>query len=239
MNIKIKKYTLVICMCVCGSIVLATIYGSCVKKSYNDDTDFYKYINNQSLEVMYYYYPFDKNYDIYGEGDIISKFSDLENFSDVIIRGTLDYSAKRDIYVECILTQVQVQECYKGNLSKNDKIKIFEPVNCTGIDNVMLCSEGYAPMTNDAQYILYLKQVKNSLFGENQYLYVPVSIKYGKYKMSKEDPKLFTINELDDVKTVKYNKIKDIEIFLFEESEHNKYIQFKKKTLENLCGLKD
>ena len=55
-------------------------------------------------------------------------------------------SVKKTIYTECILSQADVIKCWKGTIKSGEKIHLFEPVNCTGFTNPVLCQEGYTPM---------------------------------------------------------------------------------------------
>lgn len=208
-------------------VAAAVLFGQHTKKSFINNVDFNSYINNPEVKVMYDYYPFDKDYDIYGDGSGVETYEDLESQADVVIKGRLDADAKREIYVECVLSHMEVDECYKGNLGSGDQISIFEPINCTGIKDCLLCAEGYAPMTENTEYIMYLRRVKNSLFGSDKYIYIPASIRYGKFKANRETPKLFSTSEFDDVKTINYQKYKDNEIFLFKKKDFHIYMLLK------------
>lgn len=212
-------------------VAAAVLFGQHTKKSFINNVDFNSYISNPKIEVMYDYYPFDKDYDIYGDGSEVETYKDLQSQADIIVKGKLDTDAKREIYVECILSHIEIDECYKGKLYNGEKISIFEPVNCTGIKDCMLCAEGYAPIAENTEYIMYLKRLKNSLFGNDKYIYIPASIRYGKFKVSKEAPKLFPTSEFNDVKTVNYRKYKDNEIFLFNKKDFHKYMILKEDAL--------
>ena len=218
------------------SIITLMVYGNTAKSSYVYDVDFNKWIEDSETVVMYDYYPYDKNYDIYGDGKNIKRFEDLESQSDLIVCGHLDLSKPREEYVECVLSYFEVTDVFKGDIEKENAIGIFEPINSTGMPGILLCGDGYAPMVEETEYILYLKKYKNIHFGDSKYLYVPTSQRYGKYNVDSGILKLFSKDEFSDINTIKYSEWKDCEIFLFKEKAFKRYVEYKERSLEKYCN---
>ncbi len=225
-----------ICLLLLAATIAAIVYGTEVKASYVYNVDFNKRIEDPEIEVMYDYYPYDKNYDIYGDGRNIKVFEDLENQSDNIVKGHLVKDMPREEYVECVLSYFEVTDVFKGRLSKGDIVGIFEPVNSTGMPGILLCGDGYAPMIEETEYIMYLKKYKNTHFGSQDYLYVPTSQRYGKYNVDNGILKLFSESEFSDINTIYYSEWKNCEIFLFKKKAFDKYVEYKKRCLDNYLG---
>ncbi len=212
--------------------VCAVIYGAETKKTYINDTDFNTYIKNKELKVLYYHYPFDQLYDVYGEGAETIQYQELADSADLIVRAGLEEGSKREIYQECVLSELKVKKVYQGRAQGGDLLRIFEPVNCTGIKGMLLCSEGYSPMQEGKEYILFLKSLKNSLFGPDKFVYIPSTLTYSKYEVSEQLPQRFRLKELENER-LKYKAVKSQEVLLYNKNMYEQFLQLKKEVLEN------
>lgn len=233
-----KKKILFICiffLCLLLAFVWAFSYGNQVKKSFKDNVEFDHYLNKygKNLRVMNGAYPYDKEYDLYGADEAIKKQEDLDKKSDVIVRVKLVSNFKRKIYEECILSKVKIIKNYKGDRKKGEEISVFEPVNCTGMGNPMLCWEGYTPMQQGEEYLLFLKSIKDSHFGNGRYIYLPVSLTYAKYRADYGFPKLCSAKQIGEKskiedRKIKYVDIKDQEVLICDKEIYKNYINYKK-----------
>lgn len=210
-------------------------YGNTVRQTYVDDTDFDRYLQNRDLRILYYHYPFDKQYDVYGEGNMPADYEALADSADLIVRARLVEGEKRSIYQECILSEIEVLDVYQGKIGENRQLSIFEPVNCTGIEGEMLCSEGYIPMRKDTEYILFLKGLRSALFAEDDLVYIPSTLSYSKYEIGKIKTRKFRLEEAESGK-LKYENIKSQEVLLYSEKMYENFIQLKKVISQNIIG---
>lgn len=231
---KIKGIILAVVLLIAS--ISSAVYGKSIKTSFQDNVEFNNYLKNQDLRVRTdNAYPYDADYDLYGAGEKIHTFDDLQKKSDVIVKAKLTADYQRKIYRECIFSEAEVLKCYKGNLKKGQKLHMFEPVNCTGFENPMLCEGGYMPMINNDQYYLFLMKVKNSHFSEDQYVYLPISLTYGKYKADQTNPRLFRNNQVDSddrEKLLSYSQVKNQEVLLCDKHDYKKFLDLKKKVLK-------
>lgn len=200
------------------------------KNSYINDVNFSSYLDNSELKVWYIPYPFDEDYDIYGEGNNVQSLSDLDKVSAVIVKARLNPEFIRQIYYECVLSEIEILEVYKGDLEVGGKINIFEPVNCT-FKTTMISPHGYIPMQSNEEYLLFLMPLKNSLFGEADYVYLPSTITYSKYKFDNSEPRIFTQEALER-EVAQYSEIKHEELYLYDEKIHKLFVDIKNAALE-------
>lgn len=234
MRILKKFFPAVILILIVVSFALASAYGKTVKSSFWDNVEFDQYLKKygEDLRVQSDTYPYDEDYDLYGGGEKIQNFKELTKNSDLIVRGKLSSGYERKIFSECIFSEVEILKCYKGNVKQGDSIHLFEPVNCTGFGNPMLCEEGYLPMTENQEYILFLRKVKNSHFSSDQYIYLPVSITYGKYKADTSFPKRYTAEQIsvdtsNEKHLLKYKDVKNEEVIIYENERYKSFLKFK------------
>ncbi|MGM9974586.1 MAG: hypothetical protein ACI33K_11165 [Clostridiaceae bacterium] len=210
-------------------------YGRNIKKSYINDVDFDTYLENRELKVQAMPYPFDEDYDIYGSGDSVHSFLELEDLSKIVVRVKLSPEFIRNIYTGCVLSEVEILEIYKGDLEIGEKINIFEPINCTFINSKVqpkiYSYEGYSPMDLEKEYLLFLMPAKNSYFGDNDIIYLPSTITYSKFKLDNNQPKLFTEEELE-VEGVIYSEIKDEEVYLYDKKMYELFVKIKAEALK-------
>lgn len=227
-------------------IVLAALmafarqYGKSVKQSYVDNVDYEAYCKRYHLQaVSDNAYPYDADYDMYGEGEKVHNFQDLEQNADVIVKVKLSEGEKRTIYTECILSQADVMKSWKGDVKTGEKIHIFEPVNCTGFTSfAVLCQEGYTPMVKGEEYILFLRQIKNSHFSKDDYVYLPVSMTYGKYRADSGFPKRYKesqvgLDYMNNGASLSLEDAEKEEVLLFEKEKYQLYLNLKKTVMKN------
>ena len=225
-----KKTAKMLLMATAFVLVLtgAVIYGERNKNSYKNDVAFDSYLANKDLRVLYHHYPFDKQYDIYGNGDRIRSLSELENQSEIIIKARLNPGFSRKIYEECVLSGIEVLKVYKGKLEVGNRLTLFEPVNCTEAKTAMYCSEGYSPMRPDKEYLLFLKPLKNSLFGKDDVVYIPSTVTYSKFAVTSPSVNQLSKRALEGSGTpYRYCKLKDQEVFLYDKKMYDLYILLK------------
>lgn len=226
-------FKIVLCTSLMSAVIIAAIfYGNDVKNTYVYDVDFTMRLRDPDLEVMYDCYPYDEKYDIYGDGENIQRYEDLEEQSDLIVKGYLAGSYPREEYVGCILSYLRISEAIKGDAKEGDTIGVFEPVDPTGMPGYLLAGDGYSPMTDGTEYILYLKGYRNIRFGKGDYVYIPVSLRYGKYNMDQGILKRFKESEFSDMNAVRYSNWKDCEIFLYDKEEFSTYARFRNECLK-------
>ncbi|MDR0886128.1 MAG: hypothetical protein LBN22_07215 [Clostridiales Family XIII bacterium] len=203
------------------------------KNSYIDDTDFNKFSQNKSLKVMHLDYPFDEDYDIYGSGLEPEGLKMLDDASDTIIKAKLVQGETRSIYYGCVLSKLVVLDVYKGNLAKNQVINIFEPVECTQFSDVIVLSEGYSPMIEGEEYLIYLRTLDGALYSDSKFVYIPSTILYSKFRIKNEDIPLYTEQDLDgSYKSLYYNEIKDADLYAYNEDEYQRYTKLKKEVID-------
>lgn len=210
--------------------IVSLVYGHHIQSSYVHDTCFQDLLKDENLRVLYYHYPFDKQYDIYGEGQSVNDLQDIEHGADLIVKVRMESSSKREIYQECVLSQAQVIKQYKGDALLKTAISIFEPVNCTGIKGMLLCSEGYSPMQEGTEYILFLKQLKNSLFGEDAYVYLPSTLTFSKYAVDEHRAQALPKKEME-TEGMLYSEIRNEEVFLYEQTAVEWFAEVKEQVL--------
>lgn len=237
MEILNKIFVGIFCIFLIGAIMIAGIYGAYIKNSFQDDVEYEEYLKTKDLKVQFHPYPYDENYDMYGGREKIYNFSDLQKEADVIVKLRLNPDFQRKIFRECIFSEADILKCYRGKIKEGEKIHLFEPVNCTGFGNPMLSEEGYSPMIENEEYIMFLKKVKNSYFSKDQYVYLPVSLTYGKYKADKSMPRLFKEDEIgtdvDDINTLpQYSEVKNQEVFLYEKKSYDLFVCLKDQVLK-------
>lgn len=228
-----------------GRIILLTVvllivalcfsisYGKAMKTRYVNDIDFNRYLQTKGLKVVYSHYPFDKKYDVYGEGNTVTNYSDLEKKSALIIKAKLTEGSTREIYQECILSKIEILNVYKGDVSKGAEVNLFEPVNCTGIKGQLLLSEGYVPMQQGQEYILFLTPLKNSRFGSGDYVYIPSTLTYSKYNFNNNSVKFFKDVRIEQGEAVyEYVKIMNENIYCSDKNVFNRYSKIKAVTMK-------
>lgn len=179
-----RRIVSLIVIIVCSLVVILGI-GIKTKKSIVNDTDLYKYLENEELKVENYEYITNSEHDVYKSYQDIEKLSEMEKISEVIVKVSVDNEGKRLIYDGCVLTDCKVEEVYKGKI-KNNTIAVFEPVECN-YNDIISCANGYNLMNDKDEYILFLTPVEGKVFESESDIYVLTTIVYSKYDVSIED----------------------------------------------------
>ena len=138
------------------------------------------------------------------EGDEYSKYmfsdfhslKDLENKSDVIVKVKV---IDKKYYQEDVLANVEILKTYKGDC--DEKITIAEPVKVNNYHPRASCMEGYVPMNEGEEYMLFLNKTDK----DNMYIFV--SDIYSHFKLNKTTK----IMNFDDSKIHKMNDLKDFD----------------------------
>lgn len=229
-----NKHSLIVyCLIVAIAIGICAVIGRITAKSYVDNTNLDDYLEKENVSVAYC----DMGYDAvtnqgYLDNDKIKELDDLITKDAVIVRAKLNDSIQRELYYECVLSQVQILEVYQGNVEVGTYINIFEPVDC-GFNNQMLCTDGYSLMQLEDEYILFLKSLKNTYYGEQKYVYAPTSTRYSKYAINDKVPDLFTYEELEGFSALQYyEEVKNQEIYLYEKDDYDKYLSLKEQVMQ-------
>ncbi len=227
-GIKIFSVALVLVVVVC------IIVGRKTAASYIDNVELDKYLSNPKLTVAYCGMGYDPLTNRgYLDNDEIKSIDDLLSGEDiVVVKAKLDNSSKRKMYYECILSKIEIIDCYKGDLKEGEKLNVFEPVDC-GYEDQILCTDGYSMMQQDKEYILFLKTLKNTYYGTDEYVYAPSSTLYSKYPVDNEKPELFTYEELEEPENLHlYSQVKDQEVYLYDKEEYEKYLKLKDEVIK-------
>lgn len=172
---KLKKIIYII---VSVTLVGAIIYGIKTRNCWADDTQLRDYIDNPNTEIEFTDF---QTSDSFKEPQDIRTFNGLYDLADVIVRIKVNNNGKRELYSECIITEAEVIETYKGKVEEK-KIDIIEPVQVVKIhDNALDSVMGYMLMEDEAEYILFLYKRAFSGYGKKN-IYIPISTTLSKYK---------------------------------------------------------
>lgn len=122
----------------------------------------------------------------------------LEDISPIIVKGKFTGERKKDkdpsVIGPSTISKFEINKVYKGNINEN-KISVLEPFEIK--DNDFNNIEGYIPMDENSEYILFLKENKTK-YGIQ---YTIKSISFGKYNISinnKIKPHKSKINYLEE-----------------------------------------
>lgn len=227
MRNKIKLIFLIVGILI---LLFCVFVGRVTANSYQDNIELEDYLSNDELMLSYC----EDDYDSltnrgYLDNNKIETVDDLLDEDTIVVKVKLVNDYQRKIYYECVLSQIEILECYRGNLNIGDNIFIFEPVICI-IENNMLCSGGYSLMLYDKEYIMFLKPLKNTFYGTDEYVYAPNTSSYSKYPNDDNIPMLFTEEELE--RKSLYTDIMDEEIYMYNQEDYDKYLRLKNEVIE-------
>lgn len=228
-----KKNIILYCLAILLLIGICVIVGRITAKSYIDNTLLDDYLGKENVSIAYC----DMGYDPltnqgYLDNDNIIDLDDLITKDAIIIRAKLNDSFQRELYYECVFSQLQILEVYQGDIEVGKCINIFEPVDC-GFKDQMLCTDGYSLMQSGDEYILFLKRLKNTYYDDEKYVYAPTSTRYSKYAINDRIPRLFTYEELEGFSSLQYySEVKNEEVYLYEKEDYEKYLSLKEQVLE-------
>ena len=214
-------------------VVFCIVIGRITAGSYIDNVELEQYLSDQKVTVAYCGMGYDPVTNRgYINNDEIQGIDDLTTKDAVIVKARLNSEFQRKLYYECILSRIDIIECYEGNLKEGDSINIFEPVDC-GFEDQILCIDGYSMMQPEKEYILFLKTLQNTYFGSDKYVYAPSSTLYSKYQVDSDKPKLFSYEELEEPESLHlYSEIKNQEVYLYEKEKYKKYLKLKDEVMK-------
>ena len=227
-NIVILNSVVMLCI-----IFACAGVGKVTADSYIDNVELEDYLSNPDLKVGYCGIGYDAERDrgFVDPGEVES-VKDLIAEDTVIVKAKLNCNFQRKLYYECILSELDVLAVYKGNLNKEDMISVFEPVDCYSKIK-MDCTDGYSMMQDGTEYILFLKPLKNTYYGDDKYVYAPSSTTYSKYALNDSIPELFPEKELEEIEFMNFYKdVKEEEMYLYDSEDYNKYVRLKKQVLD-------
>lgn len=90
-------------------------------------------------------------------------------------------------------------------------------------------------MIEGEEYILFLMKQKNSYFTKDKYVYLPVSLTYGKYKADDTMPKCYKKQEvsIESMETIlDYSETKGQEVLLWKKEEYQSFVTLKRQVLK-------
>ncbi|WP_027400527.1 hypothetical protein [Anaerovorax odorimutans] len=222
-------------------LTLSVVNGLKTKASYIDNVELKNYLSNKDVKVRVLDYLSDSDtQEDLPEANKVKKVQEVEQLSDDIVKVKIKNNSNRKMYYESILSQVEILKVYKGDLKENQIIYVFEHIGESSSKfskNILYSMDGYNMMQESEEYLLLLKRLKNTYFGEegSEFVYVPSTSTFSKYRCDNANIPLFESIELglnadnfSKDKLALYSDVKDEEIFLCDEDQYNQYINFKK-----------
>lgn len=202
-----------------------------VRQSFVKDTDINLYINDKNILCTVLEHQEDITKDFI-KNEEISKLEQLEKMSPVIVKVKVDSDSPREIYEEATLTKVMVKEVFKGNLDK-DSIYVFEPFYMLTNSPIIINSlDGYNVMDKDLEYILFLRDMKDSNYTPEDTIYMPTTTLLSKYSINNTILKLNSAKLINN--EVKYSNVKGLDIINNNLKDIEKYNDMKLNVLKNI-----
>ena len=167
----------------------------------------------------------------YNKNEIISasyvipeNLEELDENAPIILKGSFTGNRKIDedtnIVGPSTISEFKVDKVYKGSI-ENDIISVLEPFEIK--DNNFTNIEGYIPMEENKEYILFLRE--NDISEGKQYTIKFIS--FGKYNTSKEDN---IVNQKSNIKNLE--EVKDSEFISESQEICDTYINIKGEVLD-------
>lgn len=227
-NKKFLCITAVLIICFAGLLVK----GCDVKKSFADDTDMRRYLENTELKFVSNPYPYSTKNDVFADYNDIKNYEDLDRVSPVIIKAHTEAGLKRQIYYQCVLSEVVVDEVYKGAaLCKGDIIDIFEPFDLSSEDKIV-SDDGYNLMNDGEEYILFLLPLKDSNYSKQKTVYCMSATVMSKYSCQSAGFRLYDDEEIE-AGTYDYSDIKNEDVFISDIEDFKIYNSIRKTLTDN------
>lgn len=206
-----------------------------VRQSFVKDTDINLYINDKNILCTVLEHQEDITKDFI-KNEEISKLEQLEKVSPVIVKVKVDSDSPREIYEEATLTKVTVKEVFKGNLDK-DSIYVFEPFYMITNPPIIINSlDGYNAMDKDLEYILFLRDMKDSNYTPEDTIYMPTTTLLSKYSINNTILKLNSAKLINN--EVKYSNVKGLDIINNNLKDIEKYNNMKLNVLKKYTNRK-
>lgn len=206
-----------------------------VRQSFVKDTDINLYINDKNILCTILEHQEDITKDFIKNEDI-SKLEQLEKMSPVIVKVKVDSYSPREMYEEATLTKVTVKEVFKGNLDK-ESIYVFEPFYMITNPPIIINSlDGYNVMDKDLEYILFLRDMKDSNYTPDDTIYMPTTTLLSKYSINNTILKLNSVKLINN--EVKYYNVKGLDIINNNLKDIEKYNDMKLNVLKKYTNRK-
>lgn len=210
---------------VLGIAVVGLVAGLVTRRTFVDNTDLETFVSADPIvEYCDMNYAEDASLGLV-DGYSVESVGDLMADGETVVKVYLKDTWHRELYQECVLSQVEVKQVYQGDVKPGDDILVFEPVTCGG--NFMDCTDGYTLMQEGQEYVLFLKRLKNAGYGDDEYVYIPGCLTYGKFTYSDSVPPEY-IDYLEEDPHFKYSEVRDAEIIAMDKEQYDKYCRLKK-----------
>lgn len=229
---KLRKFIWIIIIIILLSMIMLAFN---VRQSFVKDTDINLYINDKNILCTILEHQEDITKDFI-KNEEISKLEQLEKMSPVIVKVKVDSDSPREIYEEATLTKVKVKEVFKGNLDK-DSIYVFEPFYILTDTPIIINSlDGYNLMNTDSEYILFLRDMKDSNYTPDDTIYMPTTTLLSKYSINNT---ILTLNSAKLINNeVKYYNVKGLDIINNNLKDIEKYNDMKLNVLKKYTNRK-
>lgn len=229
---KIRRFIwIIIIIILLGVFVLAFN----IRQSFIKDTDINLYTNNKDISYMTVEYEEDITKSFIKNEDI-SKLEQLEKISQIVVKVKVDDSVPREMYEETTLTKVIIKEVLKGELDKSS-IYVFEPFDCYNGDNLLYLYslDGYNIMNENSEYILFLREIKDSNYTPDNSIYMPTTTLLSKYSINDKMLKLNNVKLINN--QVKYYDVKNLDIISDNSENIEKYNDIKLSILNKYTNI--
>lgn len=229
---KLRRFIWIIIIIILLAMIMLAFN---VRQSFVKDTDINLYINDKNILCTILEHQEDITKDFI-KNEEISKLEQLEKMSPVIVKVKVDSDSPREIYEEATLTKVKVKEVFKGNLDK-ESIYVFEPFYILTDPPIIINSlDGYNLMNTDSEYILFLRDMKDSNYTPDDTIYMPTTTLLSKYSINNTILKLNSAKLINN--EVKYYNVKGLDIINNNLKDIEKYNDMKLNVLKKYTNRK-
>ena len=172
-----NKIRIIICVIIGVTLIGSCIYGINMRMGWKDDVQLRDYISKPDAKL---YFSDGQQGDVLKEPAQVNTFKGLYDLADVIAHVRVNKDGRRERYSECIVSEVEVIETYKGSIDEKI-IDIIEPAQIykssrNVVDSVM----GYTLMEDESEYIMFLFKRPYKGYGKKD-VYTPTTATLSKY----------------------------------------------------------
>ena len=172
-----KKIKIFVSLFLIIGVSYCLVYGYGTKISWKDDTDARIALEQEDLKMVSIDIMASESFLLPEE---VNTFKKLYESADVVVRVRMTVEGKRTKYTQCTLSEVEVIDALKGKTEANS-IFVFEPIYT---ESGMSRAEGaYCYLEDNADYVLFLRKIKCSLYEKQSYVYLPTTTAFSKYKI--------------------------------------------------------
>lgn len=166
-----------------GILIITIIIGIITRQSFEDNISQKSYIDNDEFQVMIIH----EYNDVYKDY-MMKTLSDVEAYSDVIVKVSVDESSTRDYFSDMTISRVNVEKVYKGDISESE-INIIEPIYVFSSEekDFIMSMDGYYWMRQGNEYILFMNELDDLCIGEDDKIYIPTTSLFSKYNVNCSD----------------------------------------------------